>query len=232
MDSGLFSITLTSLISRLTKTLERCLHTCLGFSILSKKSQLRQTRVCYGPFSPLDGARLSKLMVIFNILSHNDEAGWAYLQPNSPEEEISGPRCLPPSVKSQSADVRNRWAHSALRKLPSFSSASRHKQCQLVLQRCISCSSGMVRPADQETTATEKAVCGPRFSRGGYTPPLRAPQGSPRAADGRGEHDHELSRWRLQEGVGEAGKRLGSAGAEYWRGPSGLLVWYLGVRTG
>lgn len=41
------------------------------------------------------------------------------------------------------------------------------------------------------------------------TPPLRAPQGSPRAADGRGEHDHELSRWRLQEGVGEAGKQAG-----------------------
>lgn len=66
-----------------------------------------------------------------------------------------------------------------------------------------------MRPADQETTATEKAVCGPGSREECYTPPLRAPQGSPRAADGRGEHDHELSRRRLQEGMGEAGKQAG-----------------------
>lgn len=52
----------------------------------------------------------------------------------------------------------------------------------------------MVRPADQETTATEKAVCGPGSREECYTPPLRAPQGSLGTAGGRGEHDRELSR--------------------------------------
>lgn len=46
-------------------------------------------------------------------------------------------------------------------------------------------------------------MCGPGSREECYTPPLRAPRGSPGAAGGRGE----LSRRRLQEGVGEAGKQ-------------------------
>lgn len=122
-DSGLLSITLTSLVSQLMKHW-RDASTLAWASAFQVKSLNYGRPESVTDLFPLDGAGLSKLTVMFNILSHNDEAGWGYLQPNSPKE---GTRCLPPSVKSQSADTRNRRAPSAWRKLPSFPSISRHK---------------------------------------------------------------------------------------------------------
>lgn len=86
-DSGLLSTTLTSLISRLTKHW-RDASTLAWASAFQVKSLNYGRPESVTDLFPLDGAGLSKLTVMFNILSHNDEAGWGYLQPNSPKEEI------------------------------------------------------------------------------------------------------------------------------------------------
>lgn len=73
-DSGLFSIAPTLLLSRLTQHLRDAFAFAWASALKVKNLDYARPESITNLF-PLDGARLSKLIVIFNIWSHNDGAG-------------------------------------------------------------------------------------------------------------------------------------------------------------